>query len=565
MSDSEHICPICDQSFLGETLACPVDGAKLLVADSTQAHQDRIGQCIDGKVTILKPLGKGAMGAVYRAHQDAMQRDVAVKILHRKDGQDVTTIRRFLREARIASGLRHPNAVTLFDYGQSESGELYLVMELLDGVELATEIDRIGPMAPARAVGIIAQVCDALQHAHEAGLVHRDVKPANIFLLQDVRRRGDFVKVLDFGLARSQKVEESVSVTQSGTVVGTPAYMSPEQATSGEATPRSDVYSIGVVLYELLAGVRPFSGSSIITLLMKHANDPPPPLSEVRPDLLVPTALEAAVMQALEKDPLKRPESAAAFSDLLHEAVSPALAEEVHRPVPDRRPPPALPASGGLPTALSGAETPPAASSLTLEAVRQGLGPSPRARWLSRAALGVAGLVAAAVLASGALQPKGSIPILPGPPEAAPQGTTPLSAAASNELREVPGAVAAVQHHQTPRRTRELAIRAGSRPTEPAPAAVHVAAPVAVPLKVTTTPTRALLSVDGKPLGRSPTSIPHPTAGTFELTVSRAGYRTARREVEAGQQSPLHVRLIRLPKRDTTKPLTTKMGVDFVE
>ncbi len=303
-----------------ETATCTVDGAKLLQVG--RGNRDRAGEIIDGKVTILSLLGEGGMGGVYRALQHSMQREVAVKILHRSFSNDMSAVKRFLQEATTASKLNHPNIITLFDFGQSEHGELYLMMELLEGVPLSEALDSAGPFPPAKAVEIVAQVCEAVHHAHEQGLIHRDLKPDNIFVIR--ARRRDFVKVLDFGIAKMKTVEAASQITRTGMVCGTPAYMAPEQAMGEEVDRRSDIYSIGVILYELLIGVRPFDHDTPLKLLLAHASEPPKTMRELRPEIPVPAVLERVVMRTLSKEPGARPATAAALADELLAAMESA-------------------------------------------------------------------------------------------------------------------------------------------------------------------------------------------------------------------------------------------------
>jgi serine/threonine-protein kinase len=232
------------------------------------------------------------MGEVWRARDTALQRDVAVKLLRPDIADDEAFRTRFATEARHAAALHDPSIATVFDYGDDvdESGRhtTYLVMELVAGAPLSELLT--APMAPASAAHLISQVADGLSVAHEAGIVHRDVKPAN-FIVTPAGR----VKVTDFGIARARG---AASVTDTGTIMGTPHYVAPEVAEGREATPASDIYSLGVVLYECLAGSRPFTGDTPIALVMAHLRDTPPALPAS-----VPPALAALVMASMDKDP----------------------------------------------------------------------------------------------------------------------------------------------------------------------------------------------------------------------------------------------------------------------
>jgi eukaryotic-like serine/threonine-protein kinase len=250
-----------------------------------------------GRYKILGELGRGAMGVVYRARDPALDREVALKTINLADEAEerIAYEKRFFQEAKAAGKLTHPNIVTTYDFGEEE-GVAYLAMELLEGTELRSRLKE-GALPPAEAIDIARQVADALGFAHEHGVVHRDVKPQNVLLSRD----GE-IKVTDFGIARSLDAESGLTVT--GTVLGTSSYLSPEQASGLRVTPAADVYSLGVVLYELLAGEVPFPGGNQVVVALKHVNEPPPSLLERRPD--VPVRLASAVARALQKDPEQR-------------------------------------------------------------------------------------------------------------------------------------------------------------------------------------------------------------------------------------------------------------------
>src|SRR5688572_23249870 len=221
-------------------------------------------EILGGQFKVLQKIGTGGMGAVYKASQPEMNRMVAVKILHPKltNRQDLAS--RFRREARAMSHLSHPNTVRVFLYGELEDGSLYIVMEYLDGKNLNQTVRSEGPMAMERALPILIQSCGALEEAHRAGIIHRDLKPENIFLSQQGGIR-DFAKVLDFGLAKVTEREMrpgSVILTQEGMVFGTPELMRPEQAQGKTLTPASDIYSLAVILYEVLTGKLPFDAKN---------------------------------------------------------------------------------------------------------------------------------------------------------------------------------------------------------------------------------------------------------------------------------------------------------------
>jgi serine/threonine protein kinase len=264
-----------------------------------------------GRYLVEGVLGRGGMAVVYLARDEELQRRVAIKVLAGHLLGDDSFRRRFLRESRLASKLSHPNVVQVFDAGEDE-GDRYIVMEYVPGGTIAER----GRLAAEAAVGLALQACAGLQHAHEAGLVHRDIKPANLLVRED-----DVLKIADFGIARST---DSTRLTQHGTLLGTAAYLSPEQAAGEEATTVSDVYSLGAVIYELLTGRTPFQFESLAELAQLQSNGQITPVRDLEPS--VPESVEAAVMHALARDARFRPASAAAFAQEL--ARSPELQTE---------------------------------------------------------------------------------------------------------------------------------------------------------------------------------------------------------------------------------------------
>jgi eukaryotic-like serine/threonine-protein kinase len=263
------------------------------------------GRRLGGRYRMGVLLASGGMGEVWAAHDLLLDRAVAVKVLGGALAGDGRAAERLRREARAAGRLEHPSIARVLDLGEHD-GRPYLVMELLEGESLAARIDRAGPMPPAEAARVVTAVAGALQAAHTAGVVHRDVKPGNVFLTT----AGE-VKVLDFGIAWSA---HDAALTTGG-LLGTAAYLAPERVLGHRATPAADIYALGVVLYELLAGHRPFEASSEVELAMAHVNASPPPLREVAP--ATPPFLIAACHQAMAKDPAARPPTAAAFANLV--------------------------------------------------------------------------------------------------------------------------------------------------------------------------------------------------------------------------------------------------------
>jgi eukaryotic-like serine/threonine-protein kinase len=249
-----------------------------------------------GRYRLVRPLGHGGMATVYLGHDSELDRPVAVKLLAENLAGDAAFRQRFLREARLAARLSHPNVVSVYDAGEEADGRPYIVMEHVDGETLADLLHERGRLPADEAVGLALQACRGLEHAHVAGLVHRDVKPQNLLLRTD-----GTLKIADFGIARAA---ESTGLTQAGTILGTAAYLSPEQALGEEVTSAADVYSLGAVLYELLTGEVPFRGDNFVAVAMRHINEPVPSVRERRPD--VSPRLDAAIRRAMAKDPRER-------------------------------------------------------------------------------------------------------------------------------------------------------------------------------------------------------------------------------------------------------------------
>ncbi|HEX8952826.1 MAG TPA: protein kinase, partial [Polyangia bacterium] len=278
------------------------------------------GTTLVGKYHITELIGVGAMGRVYRADHLQLDAQVAVKLLNPDVAAEPQTVKRFQTEARAASRLRHPNTIQVYDFGQSDSGILFLVMELLRGRNLAQIIADEPPLSPPRLVDLLGQALAALDEAHAAGVVHRDFKPENIFV-ETLRTGKEHVKVLDFGIAKLRG-EADANLTSRGAVCGTPDYMSPEQIRGEELDARSDVYAAGVVLYEAMTGTRPFaSDGPLIDVLMSHLNHLPQPPSQRRPDLSIPRALEQVCLRALDKNREHRFRSAAELKQGMESAV----------------------------------------------------------------------------------------------------------------------------------------------------------------------------------------------------------------------------------------------------
>lgn len=312
-----RLCPRCGVTYPGDAAFCPADGTALT---SPRKEDPYLGTVVGKDVELREVLGAGAMGKVYRGHQHGTGRDVAVKILHDELSGRSQLVQRFYREAKIAGRLRHPHVVEVYftgDIPNATPPASYIVMEFLEGRNLQQELVACGGKLPLeRAIGLVLQMCDAVGEGHRQGIVHRDLKPENVMLARREGRSRDFVKVLDFGIARASLPNESME-TAAGAVFGTARYISPEGAQGLTATPASDVYSLAVILYQLLSGRTPFDAEGTVGLLLKHVHDLPPPLAGLPGCESLPMEVCNLVMACLDKSPEKRPADGRSFGAAL--------------------------------------------------------------------------------------------------------------------------------------------------------------------------------------------------------------------------------------------------------
>jgi serine/threonine protein kinase len=356
-------CQKCGRNNSDDARFCRNCGAKLAtahdaptIADESvptriddQAIDSLVGQTLGGKYRLDSILGRGGMGTVYVATRLHIGDTVAVKVLHREFMKDPSIAERFRREAHAAARLKHPNAVSIYDFGETSDSSTFLVMELLEGQSLRQVIKKQGALDPTTAAEIIRQICAALEEAHRRNIVHRDIKPDNIIL--NTTPSGHHVKVLDFGIAKLRDLSTS-QLTQTGTTMGTPQYMSPEQCLGQEVDSRSDIYSLGIVLYEMLCGVTPFNATTPMGMAVQQVNNAPPSLCARSPRTT--PAVEAAVLHMLRKQPEARTQTATLAAQELLAAVRQGTAPAYDTPTQadfqtPLTSPVALPVSGTVP------------------------------------------------------------------------------------------------------------------------------------------------------------------------------------------------------------------------
>jgi serine/threonine-protein kinase len=293
------ICPRCHLRYENQDNICPQDGVRLeaLPEDKKQVYDALIGSVIEGRYKIISKLGQGGMGAVYKAEQIRMNRICAIKVIPEDMAQNGDAIERFNREAQMSALINDPHAVTVYDFGETNNGMYFLAMEYVDGETLASLIKRERILDLNRTFEIVRQAGQALACAHNQNIVHRDLKPDNIML---AKKDGNiWVKVLDFGIAKRSVDDKSNDLTQTGMVIGTPLYMSPEQLAGEKLDPKSDIYSFSIIAYQLLTGKLPFTGENAQSIMVKRITENPIPPTVANPQVLIPPGVEAAIMNAL--------------------------------------------------------------------------------------------------------------------------------------------------------------------------------------------------------------------------------------------------------------------------
>lgn len=474
-----RVCPRCSTETL-ETI-CPDDGATTIPVQEADANY-AAGTLIADRYRVDKVIGIGGFGAVYRCTQLNLNQTVAVKVLRNEHLTSVEHVKRFTREAQAVSKLKHPNTIRVSDFGVHSDGALYIVMEYVEGETLGHRLDTHTTVYWETLVHIMNQVCHSLTEAHSGGLVHRDLKPENIMLLS-VAGDPNFVKVLDFGIAKERKAgaPDGQSLTEAGMIMGTPTYMSPEQAKGEQVDARSDIYALGVMMYESLTGKPPFQGESPMTVLVAHIKDLPRPMPRDGSIPNVPPAVEKVVLSCLEKEPALRPQSTVQLVDRLVTAM-----KSVREPALSSRSQAAVEATVGMQgldtgtlTAVQPTSMSPAAAQFPIGSpVSGGASPVPRALPLSRAPLWI-GLGAFAVVAIVAVtvamvaqDPPASAAAATLPVVAAPEATAPVLPTPATAAPEPPAPAVA-----RPREPAANPLNPPDKPTAPSPPAAQVAPP----------------------------------------------------------------------------------------
>lgn len=522
--------------------------------DAPAPQDPLVGTIAGGRYRLLRVLGEGGMGRVYLAEHVAIQKQVALKVLRAEYADKGDVVTRFQQEAISASRIKHPNVLDVFDFGRLDDGSFYLAMEYLEGNDLAEEMRRRRSLDPTSSVRIALEICRALGAAHAKGVVHRDLKPENVFL-QQTDDGGQVVKIVDFGIALLRNSDQIAvesrprRLTKTGMIFGTPEYMAPEQAAGKHADQRADIYALGIMLYEMFTGAVPFTGETFLGVLVRHLNDPPPPMNAFSPDLAVSPQLQAIVFKALEKNPDERYQSMAEVARALTASPEGALLSRGAEPTPTAPRPAFVAPAVSNATApefgvVSKAATSPAAASrspVTLAAASGDLGrraetgfgaesaadaEPPAARRLLAPALGLlvlAGAGLAVLLPGRSVEPSGLSMKVPAAPS--------------------PSVVSPPTRSQTP--LAEVVT----------PAAPTVSpAPASVKLTVETEPNGAILSKNGfQVCDATPCEVLTGPNETLELEAIKGSMR-GERKVLAQRDQRVLIRLVGRSARPAAKP-----------
>jgi serine/threonine-protein kinase len=332
-------CAACKREYPATEIICSVDNTLLM----TVAEDPLIGMTLADKYLVISEIGRGGMSVVYKGKHTLMDRIIAIKMLQQQLVEDQMSTKRFQQEAQAVSHLSHPGIIGVHDYGIAPSGQPYLIMDYLVGESLADVIKQDHSLPEKRAIGLFMQACDALDHAHKKGVIHRDLKSSNIMLVES-EGKTDLVKVVDFGIAKLTPAsgKQQQNLTQTGEIFGSPIYMSPEQCMGQPLDVRSDVYSMGVLMYETLTGFPPLMGQTIVETMQMHVANKPQSFATVRPDLNISKEIEVAILKALEKNPDDRYVDMRACYDALDAVYQKMITGRTSNAIPLLEPEPTL-------------------------------------------------------------------------------------------------------------------------------------------------------------------------------------------------------------------------------
>lgn len=509
---------------------------------------------LDGQLRVIAKIATGGMGSIYLAEQPSLRRKVAVKILHPELARRKDLVQRFHREAKATSLLTHPNIVRTYLYGEMPDNTLYLAMEFLEGCNLLQALRKEGPLSVARAVSVVAQIGAALDEAHGKGIIHRDLKSENIFLTTS-GGMPDFPKVLDFGIATLRHGDEAAAaLTAAGSVFGTPQYMSPEQARGRELDGRSDLYSLGVILYEALTGVLPWDAKAPMDFITCHITEEPLPMKARAPGVEVPREIEEVALRLLRKKPEDRYASGASLGRALVDAWTRAAA----RGALSKELPPAL----TLPSFAGASAGQVTVSSPTFP-------PPVKARRWPRYAGGAVLLLGAAAFGfwmtlPPPAAPRASLAVVVEPQEATLLlNGEPLAGPAPFMARDLAPGVYQLSAEAPGYEARSQEIRLSEGEAEQVTLTLAPVKPKGASLSVTVTPPEALLSLDGGPPEPSPLIVAELPPGPHALTISRPGFVPISRELVlgAGQKLPLVFWMI--PEEVNLRVLSQPRGAEI--
>src|SRR5262249_25997410 len=319
LSEPSRFCPECGADLTRDNLtdAGATNPGSTIDRRISESNREWLGRIVDGRYKVIEVIGRGGMGVVYRVEHMRMGKVAAMKVLHRDLVGDAEVVQRFEREAAAVSKLHHPHTVQVFDFG-AVGAALYLIMEYVRGLDLSHIIERDGPMPWARAAPLFAQICGALQEAHELGIVHRDLKPENVLITRTTRGR-DYAKVLDFGLAKLDQRGAPPTETDRQQIVGTPYFMAPEQIRGDDVDARTDIYSFGALMFNVLTGQHVYTGSTAVGVLTKHLTGEPDAPSSRVPEMAIDPRVDRLCQKALARDPDKRWRTAGELTEAIEE------------------------------------------------------------------------------------------------------------------------------------------------------------------------------------------------------------------------------------------------------